>query len=124
MNSAIKKARDTFAIFLDRLTKKKSQQTLFSIKKPYPTPDGGNEHIWIGVSSYDGSRLHGTIGNTPVNIRNLKEGDSVAVLPSEISDWMILEDGKIVGGYTFRVIWNRMTPNERLEFGKKIEFKD
>ena len=124
MNAAIKKARESVPVFLKYLANPNPDQAYFSIKKPFPTTDGTNEHIWISVRSYDGVRFHGTINNRPVNIAGLKEGDLVAVLTGEISDWMILENGKIVGGYTFRVIWNRMSPAERLEYGAKMEFRD
>lgn len=112
MNRAIKRARDTVDSFVKQLVSRRPSQTHFSVKKPFPLgKDPENEHI-VDLR-YDGKRLHGKIGNTPVNITTLKIGDTVSLLPSEISDWMILEDGHIVGGFTFRVLWQRMTGEER-----------
>jgi len=101
MNAAIQQARKTIQTFLQQLLAPKPNQTHFSVKKPFPVgKDGENEHIWIDDLRYDGKRLHGRISNTPVDMRSLKPGAPVSLLPSEISDWMILEDGAIVGGFS------------------------
>ena len=124
MNAAIKRARESVQTFLKYLVARKPNQTHFSVKKPFPVGnDGGNEHLWINDLRYDGKQLYGRISNTPVDLRSLKSGDPVSLLPSEISDWMILEDGAIVGGFTFRVLWKRMTLQEQIQYGK-VRFKD
>ena len=125
MNDAIAQARQTTDTFLQILTDPKPNQTDFSVKRPYPTKTGGTrkEHIWISHLSYDGRFLHGTVGDEPVNISNLKSGEPVSFPLNELSDWMYLEDGKIVGGYTIRVLRKHMPSKEAADFDRHFQFK-
>lgn len=124
MNAAIAEARHTTDAFLQILTSPKTNQTDFSAKRPYRTKDGsGNEHIWISDLSYDGKLLHGTVGDKPLNIPDLKFNEAVAFPPAELSDWMYLEDHKVVGGYTIRVLRKHMPANEAAEFDQHLQFK-
>ena len=124
MNTAISQARQTVDDFLRVLATPKPNQTDFSAKRPYPTKNGsGDEHIWISHLTYDGKLLHGRVGDDPVNIANLKIDDEVSFPPAELSDWMYLEDGKIVGGYTIRVLRKRMSAQEGAEFDSHLQFK-
>ncbi|MGC3991527.1 MAG: DUF2314 domain-containing protein [Chthoniobacteraceae bacterium] len=125
MNAAIAHAQSTKAEFLQTLQAAKPNQTDFSAKRPYLTNKGGTdrEHIWVSNLSYDGKLLHGTIGDDPVNIPHLKLGDPVSFPPDELSDWMYLEDGKIVGGYTIRVLRKRMSPQDATDFDQNMQFK-
>jgi len=124
MNTAISKARESTAEFLQILTSPKPNQTDFSAKRPYPKKSGsGGEHIWISDLTYDGKLLHGKVGDDPVDIANLKIGDEVSFPPAELTDWLYLEDGKIVGGYTIRVLRKRMSPQEGADFDSRLQFK-
>ena len=53
---------------------------------------------------------------------HVKNGDSEEVEPSKISDWMFVDEGKLVGGYTLRVLRDSMSPAERAEFDKSVDF--
>ena len=124
MNGAIDQARQTTEVFLRVLAAPKPNQTDFSAKRPYPTKGSSSkEHIWISQLSYDGKLLHGKISDDPVNIPNLKIDDAVSFSPSELSDWMYLEDGKIVGGYTIRVLRKHMSAQKSADFDKRLQFK-
>jgi uncharacterized protein YegJ (DUF2314 family) len=124
MNAAISQARHTTGEFLRILAAPKPNQTDFSAKREYPTKNGlGGEHIWISDLSYDGKLLHGKVGDDPANIANLKLGDEVSFSPAELTDWMYMEDGKIVGGYTIRVLRKRMSAQEGADFDGHLQFK-
>ena len=51
-------------------------------------------------------------------------GEQAAVAPSKISDWMYLEHGKVVGGHTLRVLRETLSPSERADFDKQVQFRD
>jgi uncharacterized protein YegJ (DUF2314 family) len=124
MNAAIADARRTINDFLKVLASPKSDQQNFSVKAPYPTKSHpGQEHIWISNLSFDGKLLHGNVNDEPGDIADLKNGDRVSISPSQISDWMYLEDGKIVGGFTIRVIRNHMSAGEAADFDQHFRFK-
>ncbi|MEO5716493.1 MAG: DUF2314 domain-containing protein [Luteolibacter sp.] len=124
MNAAIAEAKRTTDSFLKILSDPKSKQTDFSAKRPYPTKgNSGYEHIWISNLSYDGKLLHGNISDEPLNIPNLKFDEAVSFPPDELSDWMYMEDKKVVGGYTVHVARKHMTAGEGAEFDRHIQFK-
>ena len=124
MNAAILQAQQTTKSFLQILVAPMPNQTDFSVKRPYPAKGSSDkEHIWISHLSFDGNLLHGTIENDPVGIEHLQLGDPVSFPPAELSDWMYLEDGKIVGGYTTRVSYNHMTAAEKADFDRRLHFK-
>jgi uncharacterized protein YegJ (DUF2314 family) len=121
MNAAIEKARSTADTFITALNSPKANQTAFSVKMAFT--DGGNtEHMWLTPVSYDGTKFVGTVGNEPEKVKNVKLGQKVSVGPSEISDWMYVENRKLVGGYTLRALRDAMSPKERAEFDKSVPF--
>jgi len=124
MNAAISQARHSTDEFLRILAAPKANQTDFSAKRRYPKKSGeGGEHIWISNLTYDGKLLHGKVSDDPVNIANLKIDDEVSFPPAQLTDWMYMEDGKIVGGYTIRVLRKRMSAQEGADFDSHLQFK-
>jgi uncharacterized protein YegJ (DUF2314 family) len=47
----------------------------------------------------------------------------VSVNPDEISDWVYIKNGKLVGGYTIRAHYNELTPQEKQEFNRSADFQ-
>lgn len=75
-----------------------------SAKFPFTVPAGGHEHIWITVTGIDGERVTGRIANDPVRVPDLKINQAVECRLAELSDWLYVRDGKMVGGYTVKVL--------------------
>lgn len=123
MNAAIQKAKNTVrAQFIPALQKPKPGQTGFAIK--YPVKDGKQfEHFWISGVSYDGNRFTGQLDNDPQLVKNVKLGQRMVVRPEEISDWMYADQGRLMGGYTIRVIRDQLKGKERQEFDQAFPFK-
>ena len=48
--------------------------------------------------------------------------DRQEVSPGEIQDWMIIDDGRLVGGYSVRVLAERMSEDERKEMEEHMGF--
>ena len=46
----------------------------------------------------------------------------MAVNPDEISDWSFVDNGHLVGGYTVRVIYAELSPQEKQDFEKEAGF--
>ena len=40
-------------------------------------------------------------------------GDRIPLSQNDMVDWMIVQDGKLIGGFTIRVAFSRMTPAEK-----------
>jgi uncharacterized protein YegJ (DUF2314 family) len=122
MNAAMARARATVDRFIGALRKPKRSQEQFSFKLPIADGDE-TEHFWASDVSYDGRAFHGRIGNDPEVVKNVKFGDPVRATPGQISDWMYVDDGRLVGGYTVRVLRNRLPPKERSHFDASVPFR-
>ncbi|GHN01692.1 hypothetical protein WSM22_31810 [Cytophagales bacterium WSM2-2] len=120
MNFAMEKARLTLDYFKQSLSSPGPHQQYFSLKAKFEE-NGQAEHIWLTDVSYDeSSNFFGHIGNVPINVTNVKEGQKVGVPFENVSDWMILENGKLIGGYTIRAIRDTMSDKERIAFDRSM----
>jgi uncharacterized protein YegJ (DUF2314 family) len=121
MNEAIKKASQSFKVFEAAFNSKKKTYSYFTIKIPFAVT-GGHEHIWISDISKEKDGYFGIVDNLPESATTVKQGDKIKIETEKLSDWMFVEDGKLRGGYTFRVLLKRMTPEERKEFESGLPF--
>jgi uncharacterized protein YegJ (DUF2314 family) len=122
MAAAIDQARATVDTFIAALKSPKPGQSHFSIKMAFSDGSDNNEYMWLNPVSYDGKKFTGTVDNEPQTVKTVKLGQVVTVAPAEISDWMFLENGKLVGGQTMRVLRDTLTPSERADFDKNAPF--
>lgn len=121
MNSAMEQARASVITFITSLQNPGQNQTYFSVKAKIV--DGEHsEHIWLYDVSYDSNQFLGKIGNNPLNVKNVSLGDEIALIPSEISDWMIVENNRLIGGYTLRVLRDRLSGEDREKFDESLPF--
>jgi uncharacterized protein YegJ (DUF2314 family) len=121
MLAAIDQARATADDFIRALNAPRTSQSDFSVK--LPIKDGEEvEHMWITPVRHLNGRFVGAINNEPVSVRTVKMGDEVQVAKDEISDCMYIDDGKLVGGFTLRVLRDNLPENERQEFDRTVPF--
>jgi uncharacterized protein YegJ (DUF2314 family) len=73
--------------------------------------------------TFDGKNFVGEINNEPEKVTNVKLGDKATIPKAEISDWMYLENGRLVGGETMRVLRDSLSPAEREQFDQSVPFK-
>jgi uncharacterized protein YegJ (DUF2314 family) len=122
MQAAVAKARKTVRQFIGTLQHPMPGETDFEVKKPF-VEKGNIEHIWLSDVRFVGGRFQGKVDNEPVKISGLKPGQVVSVNPDEISDWVYIKNGKLVGGYTIRAHYNELTPEEKQEFDRSADFR-
>jgi uncharacterized protein YegJ (DUF2314 family) len=122
MQEAVTKARKTVRQFIGALQHPSSGESDFEVKKPF-VEKGNVEHIWLSDVTFVGGRFQGKVDNEPSDIRGLKVGQVVSVNPDEISDWVYIKNGKLVGGYTIRAHYNELTPQEKQEFNRSTDFQ-
>lgn len=115
MENAVQTARKTVDKFIADLRSPKGNQSRFAVKKPFVEGDKV-EHIWLNEVSFDGRLFHGKVDNEPVNIKGVRPGQEVSVSPNEISDWMYVQDGRLVGGYTIVAMCQDMSPDKKKQF--------
>lgn len=115
MERAVQKARRTVNKLIVVLRSPKANQSRFAVKKPFLEGDKV-EHIWVNEISFDGRVFHGKIDNIPLHIKGVRLGQKVTLSPNEISDWMYVQDGRLVGGYTIHAMCKNMSPAEKKKF--------
>ena len=102
MNAAIAQARRTLPIFWASYESPKPTEEGHSLKVRFPTRKGG-EHIWIAeVKKLPNGTYTGFFANQPRDLPGKREGDKVEFAEADISDWMFMRNGKIVGGETIK----------------------
>jgi uncharacterized protein YegJ (DUF2314 family) len=119
MNAAIEQARSTLDEFIESLHSPSPTQVYFSVKAGFPY-DGTLEHIWLDDVSFDGQDFHGVLGNEPIYLDGLHLGDEVTVSTADVSDWMIVDGGRLLGGFTIHVLRSRMSDEERQQFDQDM----
>jgi uncharacterized protein YegJ (DUF2314 family) len=122
MHRAVITARKTVRLFVTALQHPTPGKTDFQVKKPF-IQGTHVEHIWLSDVQWDGHRFQGRVDNRPHDIQGLKVGQLVSVNPNEISDWMYVDNGNLVGGYTIRVHYNELSPEQKQEFDRKADFR-
>lgn len=118
MNVAIEKARRRLPWFMAQLAKPGAGESGFAVKVQLPVinheTDVNGEHIWvINIEIDPEGNLSGDIDNDPQHLSGLKAGDRLVFTIDEITDWMFLRNGKIVGNETRRALLKFMSPEER-----------
>lgn len=117
---AIEKANHTIDFFVDKMRNPRPNDSYFSIKVRLEH-EGESEHLWLNNMSFDDSgNLFGELGNPPMYIPNLSIGQKIGVSNDAISDWMIINQGRLIGGYTIRAIRDGLPVAERPAFDQSV----
>jgi uncharacterized protein YegJ (DUF2314 family) len=122
MHNAVIEARKTVRLFLKALKHPATGQVDFEVKKAF-TEGNQIEHLWLSDVQLVGNHLEGRVDNQPRKITGVKLGQVVSVYPKEISDWLYIDNGNLVGGYTVRVHYNELSPKAKQEFDREANFK-
>ena len=70
----------------------------------------------------EGADFRGIVANEPEMLSKVKVGQSILVPAADVSDWMYVEIGKLVGGYSSRVLRDNLSATERAEFDKSMPY--
>jgi len=78
------------------------------LKAPFKTESGGNEWMWVEVTTWRGNRIGGLLNNNPEKVRNLHSGDHVEIRQEEIFDYLHTFPDKRTEGNTTGPIIQRL----------------
>jgi uncharacterized protein YegJ (DUF2314 family) len=121
LDAAITQARDSLNTFVEKIATPHTDRTIVAVKVRFYPPDNLPQDIWVdGVTNVD-DVFHGNMGDDIPSLR-LKFGQKIMLDEKDILDWMIVEDGKLIGGYTIRLAMQRMSPEERARFLKSLDY--
>jgi len=121
-NEAQSLARQSVAQFVAAFEHAGPQQHSFAIK--VPVIDGALvEYFWVDLESFANGQFTGLIGNEPVDVHGVRRGDRLVVDMERISDWMYVDRGHLVGGFTLRAVRTGMSEAERKAFDATLPFE-
>jgi uncharacterized protein YegJ (DUF2314 family) len=120
MQAAIAKPRSQLPVFWKAFAQPGQGESSFALK--YKITDAkGVEHFWlIDIERKDG-KVYGTINNDPNTVQSVKIGQRIDVADEQISDWMFMRNGKMVGNYTLRPLLKSMPPAEAAKLKAILE---
>jgi uncharacterized protein YegJ (DUF2314 family) len=102
MQAAVAKARRDWPRFVAAYEAKTGDK--FSVKAPI-THEDTTEFIWITVTTLEGDRVYGTLGNDPAALGPLRLGSKVSVSVADLNDWLYLDErGNPTGGFTIEAV--------------------
>jgi len=111
MTAAISKARETLPQFWQVFDKRAHGESGFSLKVRI-TDTKGTEHFWATDIDRREGKLMGNINNDPDIVSSVRLGDRIVIPETDITDWLYMRDGKMVGNYTLKPLLKQMPPAE------------
>lgn len=121
MESAFQEARNSLDVFIQKIGTPDPNRTFVAVKVRFSPPDGLPQDIWVDEVTYADGSFRGNMGDDIPSLR-LEAGEKINIQEEDILDWMIVQDGKLIGGYTIRVAVQRMSPDEKERFLETLDY--
>ena len=121
LDTAIAQARDSLSTFTETIATPHADRTFVAVKVRFTPPDGIPQDIWVDEVTYSNGVFRGNMGDDIPSLK-LEMGEKITVEEKDIVDWMIVQDGKLIGGYTIRLAVQRMSPEEREQFLETLDY--
>jgi uncharacterized protein YegJ (DUF2314 family) len=115
MNAATRQAQSALPLFIGKFKRPQQTQSFFSVRARLGN-EAHHEDLWLSELNFDGTTFRGRLDNEPAALRGYKTGDVVDVLAKDVRDWVIVENGRVLGGYTLREQRRRMSAQEQQAF--------
>lgn len=121
LEAAMQQARDSLPTFIETIATPHTDRTLVAVKVRFTPPGESPQDIWVDEVTYTDGVFRGSVGDDIPALR-LKFGQKIVIDEQDIVDWMIVEDGKLIGGYTIRLAMQRMSADERERFLESLDY--
>jgi len=122
MGDAVARARGSIEEFIAVFGKPAERQRSFAIK--VSVIEGTQvEEFWVDLETFANGQFTGHIANEPLNLRSVRLGDRIVVDRERIRDWMYVDRGRLVGGYTIRALRSALSEDARKAFDATLPFE-
>ena len=121
LEAAIQQARSSLDTFIAKIGMPHADRTFVAVKVRFTPPGKSPQDIWVDEVTYTDGILRGNVGDDIPELK-LEAGEKITVDEEDILDWMIVEDGKLIGGFTIRLAVQRMSPEERERFFETLDY--
>jgi uncharacterized protein YegJ (DUF2314 family) len=109
--------------FFDALASPAAEGRTTSFLLKVAFSEGGEvEHIWLADLDFSSPQPTGVVANEPT-LRGMRFMERVGFELARVTDWMYVEDGRLVGGYTTRLLRDRMTREQREAFDAEAPYR-
>lgn len=124
MAAAVKQGQNTLYVLRRALLAPNPSYVFLSVKVHFTSPDGSSEDMWtVPVDILDNIYTVQMVEGVTLE-QGAHPDRLVEVHPEQILDWMIEEkDGTVLGGYTLRVEFKRMTPQQQKRYLEVTGYK-
>jgi uncharacterized protein YegJ (DUF2314 family) len=111
MSEAIATARRTLPEFWGLHAAPTRGESGFALKVAIREGEA-TEHFWVVDVERRNDKIFATINNEPDTVSTVTFGQRLEIVGADITDWMLLRNGKIVGNHTVRPLFKAMPPEE------------
>ena len=123
MTVAVRQAQDTLYILRQAMLAPKPSYKLLSVKVRFSS-NGDIEDMWTEAIDFSDSKYTVRMVEGVTLELGAHPDRLVEVAPNEVLDWMVLEkDGSVFGGYTLRIEYQRMTPEQQKRYDEVTGYK-
>ncbi len=124
MNAAMQQAQKSLPSFIKALQAPSATQSQFALKARFPYGINGREaeYMWVNGLTYANGKFQGVLDSTPQHATNYHAGQPVTVETPDVADWVIIDAGKLLGGFTIIALRNRMAAGDKLAFDSQFQF--
>ena len=123
MTVAVRQAQDTLYILRQAMLAPKPSYKFLSVKVRFVSK-GDIEDMWTEAIDFSDSKYTVRMVEGVTLELGAHPDRLVEVAPNEVLDWMILEkDGSVFGGYTLRIEYQRMTPEQQKRYDEVTGYK-
>jgi uncharacterized protein YegJ (DUF2314 family) len=120
MVEAIAKARAKLPDFWEKFDHSKWNEAEFSLRVRVKD-DNGVELFWLSDLERKKNALSGVVSTKPKVVKCVRLGQRIPIPDADIVDWLYTRNGKIVGNYTLRALFSKMSPEEVRECKDRLE---
>ena len=78
--------------------------------------------MWVTDLTVTEEGFKGILGNEPEYVKDHQMGDAVDVKQENVTDWMILHDGQMLGGFSVHLLCSRMSETQQIQFDERVGF--
>ena len=110
MAAVVAKSRETVSEFIAALENPPANANSFAVKKEFVDGDQ-SEFMWLTGVTFENDQFTGTLDNDPQMVRNAQNGEQYSVKANEIHDWLFFEGDELRGGYSVKLLQQRMEAN-------------
>ena len=110
-------------VFFRHLARPEAGDSNFSVKYPFAADEGSGvdtEQVWLTGIYFKDGRYYGKLSGNPVHLSGMKKDDTVTIIADNITDWMYVNNGKIVGGLSIKYLLEQIPEYHRSGGQKKL----